>query len=704
MIAVLKKAGPMRRTLATAPRSVRFIHIGLTLAAIACTDSTPPAAPSKLVFTTEPRATVAGSSISPAIVVVFQDEAGNPLTGESKLVSIGVNGPAGASLDGATTQRAVDGVAIFPDLRITLAGEGYTLTAIAPGATTGTSAPFSIIAGPPSKLGFIVQPVTTLGRVVMSPVKVAILDFFGNRVPSATHAINMALPFNPAGTTLSGVTTVPALDGIASFNELRIDATGNGFQLLASAPSFAQVFSAPFNVTFAAPSRLVFGVEPWTAKPGEVMNPAITVSVADVHGNTVTNATNPITVAIGQNPAGGALSGTLTANPVAGVAAFSNVRIDKLGSGYTMTATVSGLTAIETAAFSVRNALTFNAVSSGYFHSCGIGTDNTSYCWGSNSNGELGNPWVTETNVPVPVLGGLTFARISAGRSHSCALTAAGIAYCWGANFSGQLGNGTTTSSSTPSSVSGGLTFAELSAGYNHTCGVTTGGTGYCWGGSNSGEVGSGAEGIVLTPSIVAGGLTFASISPGRGFTCGRTVSGAAYCWGDNANGQVGDGSTAGRIVPAPVQGGLTFASVSAGGFHACGVTTDGIARCWGWGQIGQLGHGTDISMSVPTAVSGTLSFGSISAGNRHTCGVTTGGAAYCWGENATGYLGDGTSSSKASPTAATGGHSFGSISAGRFHSCGVTVASEAYCWGDNSSGRLGIGALVSTFNPIRVR
>ena len=65
----------------------------------------------------------------------------------------------------------------------------------------------------------------------------------------------------------------------------------------------------------------------------------------------------------------------------------------------------------------------------------------------------------TDSNVPVAVLGGLTFQSVSAGASHSCGLTTAGVAYCWGINTFGQLGDGTTTASSVPVAVSSVLTF-----------------------------------------------------------------------------------------------------------------------------------------------------------------------------------------------------------------------------------------------------
>src|SRR5207245_998796 len=58
-----------------------------------------------------------------------------------------------------------------------------------------------------------------------------------------------------------------------------------------------------------------------------------------------------ITVAIGTNPSSGTLAGTLTHAAVAGVATFSGLGIDKVGTGYTLTATGAGSTT--SAAFNI---------------------------------------------------------------------------------------------------------------------------------------------------------------------------------------------------------------------------------------------------------------------------------------------------------------------------------------------------------------
>ena len=85
-------------------------------------------------------------------------------------------------------------------------------------------------------------------------------------------------------------------------------------------------------------AKLVFIQEPTNAASGASISPAVAVAVQDAHGNTITSSTLAITMAIRNNPSGGKLSGTTKVNAVKGVATFSNLRIDKAGTGYTLKA------------------------------------------------------------------------------------------------------------------------------------------------------------------------------------------------------------------------------------------------------------------------------------------------------------------------------------------------------------------------------
>lgn len=116
----------------------------------------------------------------------------------------------------------------------------------------------------------------------------------------------------------------------------------------------------PVTVTFTtgtvsgAAVALTFTVQPVGALPGQVMAPPVRVMATDASGNQATSFTGNITVAIGSNPGGGSLSGTTTR---AGFAIFDDLRIDRVGNGYTLVATASGLPPATSAPFDIATAL-----------------------------------------------------------------------------------------------------------------------------------------------------------------------------------------------------------------------------------------------------------------------------------------------------------------------------------------------------------
>jgi alpha-tubulin suppressor-like RCC1 family protein len=58
---------------------------------------------------------------------------------------------------------------------------------------------------------------------------------------------------------------------------------------------------------------------------------------------------------------------------------------------------------------------------------------------------------------PVAVGGGLHFSQVSAGGWHACGVTTSATTYCWGANGFGTLGDGTTTERHNPTLIAGAM-------------------------------------------------------------------------------------------------------------------------------------------------------------------------------------------------------------------------------------------------------
>jgi alpha-tubulin suppressor-like RCC1 family protein len=150
--------------------------------------------------------------------------------------------------------------------------------------------------------------------------------------------------------------------------------------------------------------------------------------------------------------------------------------------------------------------LRFIDISVGNGVTCGISTDGKAYCWGNNANGSLGTGEFSGfISTPVAVNSTVSFVKVIAGNAAACALDSLGAAFCWGKNTEGELGDGSTTDRASPSPTVGGLKFTTLSLGTFHTCGIATDGYLYCWGYNPTGELGIGREGAALVPTRVAG-------------------------------------------------------------------------------------------------------------------------------------------------------------------------------------------------------
>mgnify|MGYP000950587383 CR=1 FL=1 len=365
----------------------------------------------------------------------------------------------------------------------------------------------------------------------------------------------------------------------------------------------------------------------------------------------------------------------------------------------------------------------WSMLSAGYSGTtCGLRA-NVAYCWGLNTNGQLGNGNTTTIDTPVAVdvsgaLIGKKVTAISANGSHTCAV-ADGKAYCWGSNTYGQIGDNTTTPSSLPVAVDmsgalSGKTVTDISVGNGFSCAVASGAV-YCWGYNANGRLGinSTTDSLVAVAVNTAGvlsGKTVTSANTGNGANSNACVvaSGLGFCWGLNGDGELGNGLSTQSLVPvavntAGVLSGKTVTAISVGGTssapHTCAVAS-GAAYCWGKNSKGSLGNNSSSTSSlVPIAVDATgvlagKTVTDISAGYQHSC-VVASGQAYCWGNALNGRLGNNSTTSPVIVPVAVdvsgvlAGKTVTQITTGNTYSCAVADGS-AYCWGSAASGQLG--------------
>lgn len=529
----------------------------------------------------------------------MQDEQGHTAPSAAFPISVQINSTL-AALGGTLTRVPVNGIARFGDLTIDKVGD-YRLSFSSPTLTGVTTTPFVLVPGSPQSLAFTLDPpaVAIAGFPIDPGARVSVLDRNHNVVTASTLPITVALSdLSGASTALAGTLVRNAVNGVAWFDDLTVDAIGAGYSLLATAPSLTSATSGRLSIR---------------ALPQNFSLQSISVGLDQTCGLTGAGSA----YCWGANGFG------------------------QLGDGSTLD---------HAGPVPVTGGLRFTALSAGgggyeedVSFTCGITDIGEAWCWGGSFRGALGDgTTVGSHNTPVRVVGDLRFKSISAGGAHVCGLTIDDLAYCWGSNDAGELGIGTTSQSTTPALVAGGLHFTNISAGDFHTC-AGTGTATYCWGSNISS--GFGSTGITPVPKLVTSAIQFPVIATGTDHTCGLTSIGSAYCWGDNSSGELGTGSGVFSPGPALVVGGRAFTSMSTKGYTGCGISA-GSGYCWGWNDLGQLGVGfftprPGPQQGTPLRVLGSSTFSGISVGVWHTCALSTSGIPYCWGLNDHGQLGN---------------------------------------------------------------
>lgn len=115
-----------------------------------------------------------------------------------------------------------------------------------------------------------------------------------------------------------------------------------------------------------------------------------------------------------------------------------------------------------------------NAAMAGW-HTCGVRSDNTVTCWGSNDHGQATPP---EGH----------FLQVSGGKWHTCGLRTDNTITCWGSDSDGQ---------STPPKGH----FTHITAGVFETCGIRTNSTVICWGADAEGRIRHSTDYLVKSPN-----------------------------------------------------------------------------------------------------------------------------------------------------------------------------------------------------------
>ncbi|WP_172956030.1 hypothetical protein [Rhodoluna limnophila] len=404
-------------------------------------------------------------------------------------------------------------------------------------------------------------------------------------------------------------------------------------------------------------------------------------------------------------------------------------------------------------------------VAVGTYSSCAV-VQSGVRCWGRNSIGQLGNGTIADSLVPVAVLAApaaelANISKVSVGNRHACAMGSAGV-FCWGENSNGQLGNGTDLSSSFAGHVLEGDIATDVASAGDTSCYAVAGAL-RCWGFDYLDFDGDSTTSFVSVPSTVLGtnervsnvsigdshicvvagqsvkcaganwdgqlgnatrldssefGLAVAvgatQVDAGESSTC-AVVSNELWCWGANYGGGLGNGELTHTAVPLASPFGQEVSSFAAGDDFSCAVVNGGV-ECVGANWRGQLGNGTKIHSHQPvSAIPENSGVVAVFVGDSHACAIVgVDRNLYCWGGNDNGQLGDGTESvtvdadgnftvtdnDRLRPIEITqAGESIESVAMGGDHTC-ILRLGAVECWGANYQGQLGYNSFSSSLVP----
>ena len=312
--------------------------------------------PTSLAIQTQPAGAVSGRPFTTQPVVRILDRDGAVVTtgaGATQAVTV-ARASGTATLGGTITVNAVNGVATFTNLSFAGAGTGahtLTFTSGTP-ALSVTSASLTVTAGTATNIAATttVNQSAVAGTAVSTPPRARVTDAGGN--PVSGVAVTFTVTAGGGSTTpASGSTVNTNANGVAILGSWTLGGTA-GTNTVTAAVAGLTGSPVAFNATGLVGSATRLGItrEPAGAESGDVFTTQPVVEIRDATGNRVTSATTPVTVSIATG--NGTLVGTTTVNAVAGVATFTNLRLDGTGA-HTLLFSATGFVGATSGSFTV---------------------------------------------------------------------------------------------------------------------------------------------------------------------------------------------------------------------------------------------------------------------------------------------------------------------------------------------------------------
>jgi hypothetical protein len=302
-----------------------------------------------LQIQTQPGGGTSGSPLPVQPVIVLLDNAGLVVSGSTLAVSATIASGNGTVVSGSPV-NAVNGVATFTSLRVDGTGPQTLMFSTTNPALSVTSTGFALNAAPATQILIRTQPGGAVSGVAFTTQPVVEFRDANNAIVTGVTGSVLAQIASGTG-TLVGNTSVNAVNGVATFTNLRINGSGP-HTISFTAIGLPPVTSLSFTVT-QTPASLFIRTQPAGSTSG---SPLTIQPVVEIHDNAnilIATSTLTVTATVLSSTNGATITAGASVAAVGGVATFTNLTMTGSG-GVTLSFSIPSLgISIQAAPFAV---------------------------------------------------------------------------------------------------------------------------------------------------------------------------------------------------------------------------------------------------------------------------------------------------------------------------------------------------------------